>query len=114
MSLIDIYTKSTLGIVGNNIPEPAKGSPAWGYAAPDNIIDPVGSKLHNLYSTVNNPTMRIINFKNPYAVKVPSILEENDPNSLAPKNPFWATGLARYSSAQGSGYAEKGPKDGRY
>jgi hypothetical protein len=113
MSIIDQIYNSTLGLERNNIPEPQRNSPAWGYVGPDKSLDPSVSRLHNEYSTFENPRVDIIGFNKEYSnLKLPSNLDVLDP--IAPKLNITGVVSQTYSPAPGDAYRSKGPREGRY
>lgn len=118
-SVLDQLPNSTLSLQGNGF-NPQNNQPAWGYVSPLNTLDPALSELQNTYSVDGNPNERIVDFNRAAlggvtAVKVPSTLDELDPN--APNNYQAGTGgvvSQLYKSSTGQRYKDKGPQPGRY
>jgi hypothetical protein len=118
MAIIDQLSNSTLSLVGNKF-DATPNSPSWGYVDASGQLDPALSTLQNSYSVNGNPTERIVDFNRQAlggttVVKVPSRLDEMDPN--APKNTQAGTGVVSqvYKSKPGRRYKDLGPQSGRY
>lgn len=115
MSLINKYTTSKLGLVGNGIPEPAKNSPAWGFLAPEGSVNPKLSKLHNEYSLNTNPNVSAIGFNKEYtSLGLPTETTLDPLDVISPKLTVTGVVSQAYNSSAGNGYKQKGPAEGRY
>ena len=117
-SVLDQLPQSTLSLVGNRF-NARPSQPAWGYTDATGQLDPALSNLQNTYSVDGNPNERIVDFNRAAlggstTVKVPSSLDELDPN--APRNTQAGTGVVSqiYKSKPGRKYKDLGPQPGRY
>jgi hypothetical protein len=120
-SVLDQLNGSTLSLQGNGlVGNRSVGNttnPSWGYVNSTGLNDPYYSTLQDTYSVDGNPNEQIVDFNRQAlggvtSVKVPSTLDELDPN--APNNQPFGVVSQVYKSAQGQTYSDLGPSDGRY
>jgi hypothetical protein len=120
-TVLDQLQGSTLSLQGNGLTGNRSvgntTNPSWGYSDPSGLPDPYYSKLQDTYSVDGNPNEIIVDFNRQAlggvtSVKVPSILDELDPN--APNNQPFGVVSQIYKSKSGRRYEDLGPSDGRY
>lgn len=120
-SVLDQLPGSTLSLQGNRF-NPQPGLSDFGFPDSTNELDPVLSRLHDLYSIYQNPQLRIKDYNRAAlggstfaGLKKPSRLDELDPN--APNNTqagFGGVVSQIYKSLGGRRYKDLGPQPGRY